>query len=261
MKPCAPGPRFNPIAAPPDIRILPDKAALAQAAAALFADLADTAVAAHGRFLVALSGGSTPQALYTLLAQPSYQASVPWSDIELYWGDERLVPPDNPGSNYFHARELLLDHVPLLPQNIHRIPGELSPTAATAAYKAILQQQAPDGRAWPAFDLVLLGLGADGHTASLFPGSPATAEPVIAVTADYEGRPAARVSLTPAVFNAAHQVLFLVSGADKAPALAAVLNGPQDPQTWPAQRIAPLQPPIWLVDQPAAAQLTSQRRA
>lgn len=256
-KPCAPGQRLNLIAAAPDIRILPDKAALAQAAAVLFADLAETAVAARGRFLVALSGGSTPQALYTLLAHSPYQHSLPWSQIELYWGDERLVPPDDPGSNYFHAHKLLIEHVPLRPHNIHRIPGELPAPDATAAYKSTLQQQAPHGRAWPTFDLVLLGLGADGHTASLFPGSPDTAEPVIAVTADYEGRPAARVSLTPPVFNAARQVLFLVTGADKAPALAAVLKGRHDPQTWPAQRITPSRPPIWLVDQAAAAQLSA----
>jgi len=228
---------------------------VAHAAAALFAAAAHTAVAERGRFLVALSGGSTPQTLFALLAQPPYQTAIPWSRTQFYWGDERLVPPDDPGSNYYHARTLLLDHVPVPANQVHRIPGELPALEAASAYASLLQRHAEPEHSWPAFDLALLGLGADGHTASLFPGSPPTADPVISVSADYDGRPAGRISLTPPVFNSAHQVAFLVCGAAKAPALTATLQGPKDPFRWPAQRISGSAPPIWIVDQAAAATL------
>lgn len=253
MKRCAPAPRVNHIT---DLSIFQDGAALALAAADLFAAAAQTAVTARGRFLVAMSGGSTPQALFALLAQSPYATAVPWAQTEVYWGDERLVPPDNSGSNYYHARRLLLDHVPIPAEQVHRVRGELPAATAVATYRAVLKQAAAPGRAWPRLDLALLGLGADGHTASLFPGSADASDPVIAVSADYQGRPAARVSLTPLVFNDARRLLFLVAGADKAPALAAVVQGPNDPRRLPAQRLA--NPPgdlIWLVDEAAAADL------
>lgn len=255
-KRCALGLSVKQMLGQANVRVVPGKEALAEEAARLFAVAAQTAVAEHGRFRVALSGGSTPQALFSLLAQAPYAEGIPWQRVDIFWGDERLVPPDDPGSNYYHARRLLLDHVPVVAANIHRIRGERAPQAAVADYEEQLQAQAGPGRAWPRFDLALLGLGADGHTASLFPGSPATEAPVITVTADYEDRPAARLSLTPPVFNDARHILFLVSGADKAAALAATLQGPYDPQQYPAQRIGTAETqPLWLVDEAAAGHL------
>lgn len=221
-----------------------------------FAAAAEQAVAQRGRFLVALSGGSTPRALFTLLARPPYATQLPWARTEIYWGDERLVPPDDPQSNYGQARRLLLDHVPVPPEQVYRMRGELPAAEAAAAYTAVLREKAAHGRAWPRLDLALMGLGADGHTASLFPGAPPAQDPVIAVTADYQGRPAARVTLTPLVFNDARLLLFLVAGADKAAAVSAVLQGPRDPINLPAQRLdnAPGET-IWLLDEDAAANL------
>lgn len=238
-----------------DLQVIPGKA-LAKAAAMRFAAAAEQAVVERGRFQVALSGGSTPRALFALLARPPYATQLPWAQTEIYWGDERLVPPDDAESNYGQARRLLLDHVPVPPEQVHRIRGELPAAEAAAAYSAVLRRNAARGRAWPRLDLALMGLGADAHTASLFPGSPPATDPVIAVTADYQGRPAARITLTPLVFNDARLLLFLVAGADKAPAVTAVLQGPPDPFNLPAQRLnnAPGDM-IWLVDEDAAANL------
>lgn len=242
----------------PDLHIFEDKDALAAAAAEVFHAAAMEAVASRGRFLVALSGGSTPQALFTLLAGSPYRERIAWPATHLFWGDERLVPADEPGSNYYHARRLLLEKVPIPTSQIHHVRGELPAPDAVEDYERQLQSVTAGDRAWPRFDLALMGLGADGHTASLFPGSNAVTEitrPVLSVTADYAGRPAQRVTLTPPVFNDAHHVLFLAAGADKATALAAVLNGPRDIQNWPAQSIQPASQNLtWFVDQ-AAAQL------
>ena len=157
------------------VRVFADAAALSEAAAVLFVQEAKTAVSAHNRFLVALSGGTTPAAMFRLLATPPLSNQVPWPQTHLFWGDERLVPPDDPGSNYGQAHELLLRHVPIPPENIHRAKGELSPAAAVADYAAQLAAMAENGRFFPRFDLAIMGLGSDGHTASLFPG-PAQAE-------------------------------------------------------------------------------------
>ena len=248
----------NPITNP-DLRIFEDKESLAAAAAGAFVAAAAEAVASRGKFLVALSGGSTPQALFLLLAQSPYLTQIAWPATHVFWGDERLVPPNDPGSNYYQAHHLLLDKVPIPPANIHRLRGELSPPDAVEDYEHQLEAMAVGGAKWPRFDLALMGMGADGHTASLFPGSSAVTEdtrPVLSVMADYDGRPAQRVTLTPPVFNDARQVLFLVSGANKAQALAAVLDGPTNIVKWPAQSIQPVsQNPIWFVDQAAAKSL------
>lgn len=243
----------------PDLQIFQGKDSLAAAAATVFSAAAAEAVASRGRFLVALSGGSTPQALFSLLARPPYQKQIAWPATHIFWGDERLVPADDPGSNYYHARHLLLEQVPIPPSQVHRVRGELSAPDAVEDYARQLETMADGGARWPNFDLALMGMGADGHTASLFPGSKAVTEktsPVLSVTADYAGRPAQRVTLTPPVFNDARQVLFLVSGADKAQALAAVLGGPLDTNNWPAQSIQPVSQNLrWFVDQDAAIQL------
>ncbi|MEZ4515055.1 MAG: 6-phosphogluconolactonase [Chloroflexota bacterium] len=239
------------------VQIFADAAALSEAAAALFVTEAQTAVSNHQRFLVTLSGGTTPAAMFRLLATPPLANQVPWPHVHLFWGDERLVPPDDPGSNYGQAHELLLRHVPIPPQNIHRAKGELSPAAAVADYKAQLAAMAENGRFFPRFDLAIMGLGSDGHTASLFPGpirEEEQTEAVMAVTAVYEDRPAHRLTLTPLLFNDAHHVLFLVAGKSKAAAVTAVLHDPHAPETWPAQRIQPTDGIVsWYLDQPVAS--------
>jgi 6-phosphogluconolactonase len=238
-----------------DVRTYPDPASLARAAAEHFVTLAAEAIAARGRVAVALSGGSTPRATYALLATEEFAAQLDWSRVHVFWGDERCVPPDHPDSNVRLARETLLDHVPLPAGNVHRIHGEVEPEAAAQAYAAELR--AFFGTQWPSFDLVLLGMGNDGHTASLFPGSAAlreTARPVVAVRAEYQDRPAHRVTLTPPAINAARQVLFLVAGAAKAETLQAVLEGPAG--RFPAQRIRPTSGRLtWQVDIEAASRL------
>jgi 6-phosphogluconolactonase len=241
---------------PTELRVVPDRVSLAEIGAEIFVAAAVQAIAARGRFLVALSGGSTPQDLFRRLTQPPFVTEVPWTAVHVFWGDERLVPPSNSGSNYYHARRQLLDHVPIPKVQVHRVRGELEADEAVADYTRILAASAESGRSWPRFDLALMGLGADGHTASLFPGAAAVAEteaPVKAVTADYEGRPAQRITLTPPVFNDGRELLFLVAGAGKASALAAVLSSRDDALTWPARAIQPQAGKlIWLADEEAA---------
>ncbi len=234
-----------------DIRIFENEKALSHAAASLFIEAAHAALQTRAAFLVALSGGGTPFGLYRLLSADPYRGQVDWPRTFVFWGDERCVPPDDPGSNYKQAHETLLRHVPIPGGNVHRIQGEQEPAQASDAYAQTLKRFAAPGLDWPRFDLVLLGLGEDGHTASLFPGSQVeAASPVLAVTADYQGRPAQRVTLTPLVFNSARQIVFLVSGASKASALEAVFRGAYQPQLLPAQRIHPTDGQIiWLVDE------------
>ena len=244
----------------PAVLIFDDLESLSRVAAERFSMLAREAVAARGRFLVALSGGSTPKKLYALLADLPYLEKVPWEQTFFFWGDERCVPPDHEGSNYYQARRSFLERVPAPAENVYRIRGELPPQEAAHEYAQRLRQCArPSGGLWPRFDLVLLGMGADGHTASLFPGPITGAEltaPALAVTAHYEGRPAHRVSLTPVVFNAARQIMFLVSGETKAAALFDALNAPDDPERVPTQRIRPLAgQTTWFVDREAAERL------
>lgn len=234
-------------------------AELAEAAAEYLVSVGEAAVAENGRCLFALSGGSTPQALFQRLSQPDYAGRDFWPACHIFWGDERLVPPDDPGSNYKLAHDLLLRHLPIPAEQIHRVRGEWAATDAAAEYVRQLRHLASPGRAWPRFDLVLLGLGRDGHTASLFPGPippEETSQPVIPVTADYDGRPAGRISLTPLVFNDARHLLFLVAGEDKAEAVTAVHHAPHAPETWPAQRIRPHNGRVvWFLDEASGAGL------
>jgi 6-phosphogluconolactonase len=240
-----------------DVRIFEDLDALSNAAAALFVESAAMAVTTRANFLVALSGGGTPQRTYQLLAASPYLEQLDWARTLVFWGDERCVPPEDLENSYRQAHDVLLGHVPIPSANIHRVRSELGPSDAALDYALVLKHFASPPFAWPRFDLVLLGMGNDGHTASLFPGSPvASATPTLAVTAHYEDRPADRVSLSPDVFNSARRVIFLVSGASKARSLAMVLNGDRDPQALPAQRIHPTDGElIWLVDRAAASQL------
>ncbi len=246
--------------APAAVLRVPDAGALARAAAEAFTAAALESVAARGRFTVALSGGSTPRALYRLLADPgeSFRARVPWERVHVFFGDERPVPPDHPDSNYRMAREALLGHVPAA--SVHRLRGEAPVAAAAAAeYQAELARffAVPEEGAPPALDLVLLGLGADGHTASLFPGSDALGERRRWVTAPFVRRLGShRLTLTLPVLDRAREALFLVAGADKAEAVARVLAPVAGEPVPPAALVRPeAGPPRWIVDVAAAARL------
>ena len=245
-----------------DIRVFPDGEKLSRAAADLLVEIAQKAVAENGRFTIALSGGGTPQRLYQLLGQQPYSEQMPWENTYLFWGDERLVSPDNAGSNYGQAHAIFIDKIPIPSENVHRAHGELDSDTAVADYKKQLQQFAPEGKAWPQFDVVLLGMGSDGHTAALFPGpitQPEQTDSVIPVVADYDGRPAQRLSLTPQVINDAVHVIFLVTGSNKAETLHHVIHGAFNPQQLPAQRIQPFNNQrIWLLDQAAAKLLSPE---
>jgi 6-phosphogluconolactonase len=232
---------------------------LARAAAALFAERASAAVSARGRFSAALSGGRTPEALYTLLAKAPFASQIPWERVYLFWGDERCVPPDHKESNYRLARERLFDHVPVPPANVHRIRGEMDPVEAAALYEGELREFfGQHGQPWPAFDAVFLGLGEDGHTASLFPGSPAIRESVRRVSAQYvDAQKGWRITLTPPAINAARLAVFVVSGKSKAAAVRDVLEGPFRPGTLPAQAVRPPHGEIrWMLDRDATQLLT-----
>ncbi len=239
------------------VDVLPDRAGLMRAAADKFIKVAGRAQAAHGRFSVALSGGSTPAALYTLLAAPDFARQVDWARVHVFWGDERCVPPDHPQSNYRMAKETLLSRVPLPAENIHRIHGENDPKQAAMAYEELLRGFLKG----ESLDLVLLGMGDNGHTASLFPGLPGVTEPVRWVLAQYvEVVSMWRVTLTPVVINAAHYVAFLVAGAEKADRLRDVLEGPAQVEVLPSQAIQPATGELWwLVDAAAAARLERHR--
>jgi 6-phosphogluconolactonase len=243
----------------PDIEVSKDASGLARAAAGQFITLAASALAARGRFAAALSGGSTPKAMFKLLATKEFSARIDWPGVHLFWGDERCVPPDHPSSNYRMTRETLLDEVPLPPANIHRIHGELEPSQGAAAYEQELRTffKAP---AVPVFDLILLGMGDNGHTASLFPGRPTVHEQVRWVVADYVAEVSMwRITFTPLVINAAANVSFLVAGPAKADMLHRVLEGPYQPDLLPAQIVKPVPGRLlWLVDSAAAVNLESK---
>jgi 6-phosphogluconolactonase len=241
----------------PSVEVLPDRTALAARAVEVFAATAARAVRETGRFTVALSGGTTPEPLYAHLASGPGAERVAWARTHVGWGDERCVPPTDPASNYRMASDALLRHVPVPVEQVHRIQGERDPGEAAAAYERELQRLFGAAQPSASFDLVLLGLGPDGHTASLFPGLAAVRERRRWVVAEHV--PAVsmwRVTLTPAAINAAAEVVFLVAGADKASALARVLSGPRDPDRWPAQVVAPARGRTrWLVDAAAACGL------
>jgi len=237
-----------------EVVALPSREAVTAASADALVTAAAQAIAARGRFLLVLSGGSTPKALFELLATPPYAGRIDWTRTHVFWGDERCVPPDDRSSNYRMAREALLDKVPISPEAIHRMRGEDPPEQAAAAYEADLR--ALFGGGAPRFDVVLLGMGDNGHTASLFPHLTAVRETSRWVVAEYVGEVKMwRITMTPPLLNAAARVLFLVVGADKAAMLKRVLEGPRDIDALPAQVIAPAGALTWLVDQSAASML------
>ena len=242
------------------IEVSRDQAALARAVAQHIVTRVTEAIAARGRCLLALAGGSTPRATYALLAGEDLHR-IEWPRLQVFWGDERCVPPDDPRSNFRMARDALLDRVPIPPGNIHRIAGELQPEQAAASYERrlrdVMGQRLGDPTAGARLDLILLGMGDDGHTASLFPGGAAVHERVRWVTAEFiEAIGAWRITLTPVVINAARHVCLIVSGAAKAERLREVLEGPLVPDRLPAQAIRPTSGrQTWFVDEAAASRL------
>jgi 6-phosphogluconolactonase len=236
---------------PGELRVCESPAELAHALASTFADAANQAIAQRGRFTVALAGGTTPKAAYHLLAQPPYSVTIPWQSVIVFFGDERCVPPDDEQSNYRAAREALLARVPIPEANVHRMRGEDDPPAAARAYREALVATLGSR---PRFDLVMLGMGEDGHTASLFPGEdPLTDDEALVRAAYAKSRQQWRLTLTPQVLNAASLVVFAVEGPAKAAALKAVREGPYDPVHYPAQIVVPSTGHLlWLADRDAA---------
>jgi 6-phosphogluconolactonase len=243
-----------------EVEIVADGSALARAAAETFAQVVERAVAERGQAFIALSGGTTPKQMGSILAREPYRSRIPWDRLHVFWGDERWVPHGSPQSNAGEARRGFLDLVPIPRANLH--PWETtadSPEDAAAAYETELRDVFGQATGIPRFDLVLLGMGDDGHTASLFPGSAALGVADRLAVAHFVPKlDASRLTLTAPVLNAGREVLFLIGGPGKADTLEAVLAGPHRPRELPAQMIRPtsLDGSLrWLVDEDAAARL------
>jgi len=248
-----------------EVAVLPDAAAVARRATEEFLKSVNEAVAQKGFFTVALAGGSTPKALYALLADdPSLRSRIPWPKLHFFFGDERHVPPDNTESNFHMANEALFSKGLVKPEQITRMRGEYADTEKAAleyeqALRAYFKLQ--DGE-YPRFDLVLLGMGDEGHCLSLFPGTQALHASHRIVVRNWVGKLfSERITLTAAAANNANRVIFLVTRSDKALALKAVLEGPYEPEQLPSQLIQPVSGNLlWLVDQAAASKLATQTR-
>jgi 6-phosphogluconolactonase len=236
--------------------VYPDRSRFIDGAADFIVDLAAQAIAERGRFTIALSGGGTPRPIYARLASADYRDRIDWDKVHLFFGDERCVPPDDTHSNFHMAREALLDHVPLLPDQIHRIQGELDPAQAALSYEQEIQRLFRTST-FPAFDLICLGLGDNGHTASLFPGTASLREKERWIVPQYvEVMASWRITFTAPLINAAHHVAFLVEGVGKTEVLWRVLDGPYQPDVLPAQMIQPVGGQLhWLIDAAAVTKL------
>lgn len=234
----------------PEIKVVPDPAALAAEGAERFVSAAGQAIAEQGKFCVALSGGRTPEAMFELLASDPYRSRVEWEKVQIFFGDERCVPPDSDQSNYHTAREALLRHVPIPGDNIYRIRGEIDPNQAAIEYGRMLKEKFGEG----GLDLAFLGMGPDGHTASLFPGTDALQETKHRAVANFVPKfNAWRVTMSAPFINRARRVVFLVAGADKAERVSEVLEGPRDTDRLPSQLIRPTDGQLtWILDAQAA---------
>jgi 6-phosphogluconolactonase len=245
------------------VQLFPTCAEIASHASHEVARIAGEAVSARGVFSIALAGGSTPKMLYALLAEhPTLRNSLPWDKIEVFFGDERHVGPGHADSNFQMATDAMLSKVPLEARQIHRIKGEYSDTAQAAAeYEDEIRRAfALEAGEFPRFDLILLGMGNEGHTLSLFPGTKALHDTQRVVTRNWVGKLyTERITLTAPAANAARNVMFMVTGSDKACALKAVLEGPHEPEQLPAQMIQPEMGALsWLVDSAAGSMLSKE---
>lgn len=241
------------------IAIYPDTDTLSREAAQYIVRLASESIVMHGRFTIALSGGSTPKKLYSLLGSEPYRSQIDWALVEIFWSDERCVPPDSEDSNYRMADETLLSKIPIAANQVHRMPADQPDRdAASQAYTLEIQRTfGTDGI--PRFDLIQLGMGPEGHTASLFPHQPSLHEqqrlvmPVIVPKP-----PPPRLTFTPPLLNAARHILFLVTGADKADAVHAILEGQYQPDEYPAQIVRPADGEVtWMLDTAVAGKMAS----
>lgn len=237
----------------PDLEIFENNADLVEAVADRFLQIGNQAVQTNGKFSTALAGGSTPLAVYQLLAE-SQAAKLDWLKVHFFWGDERCVPPDHPESNFGMAYDALLKHIRIPETNIQRMEGELDPNLAADNYEKMLRSTFEDS---PSLDLILLGMGIDGHTASLFPGTDAVNEKRRWVTAAFIPKlDTWRITLTPAILNQAKRIIFMVSGSSKASVLKKVLLGEYQPQKYPAQIIQPeIGKVTWMIDEAASKKL------
>jgi 6-phosphogluconolactonase len=240
----------------PEIKVLPDAAGIAHEAAERIVAAANRAAEDGRSFSIALSGGSTPKALFELLAGPSHKSRIEWPRVEVFFGDERTVPPDHKDSNYRMANEALLSKVPIPGDNVYRMAGELEPHEAAKQYGQMLKEKFGEG----GLDLVLLGMGDDGHTASLFPETEALNETKHRCVANFVPKLSTwRITLTAPFINRSKDVMFLVSGASKSARLQEVLEGPRDPRRLPSQLIQPTDGQLtWLIDAPAAGMIADE---
>lgn len=245
----------------PKVLIFDSPDEVAQAVAARFVELGQAAIAERGRFTVALAGGSTPKRVYELLANESYKEQLDWSKVHIFFGDERCVPPDDAESNYRMANEALLSRVSLPPENIHRMNGVGDAVANARLYEDEMRTFFNDA-AWPRFDLVLLGMGDDGHTASLFPGTEVLTEQEAWVAGLWvEKLGAYRITLTAPAINQAAHIIFLVTGENKAERLAEILKGEHEPMRLPAQLIKLINGSLrWFVDKAASTRLSLREK-
>lgn len=258
----------------PDVWIGDDAIALAREGVRRVAEAARRAIAARGRFTLVLSGGNTPRRMYRALAADEY--GIEWGRVEFFFSDERMVPPEHPDSNYGMARETLLGHIPIRPEQVHRVPTELPVTEAARAYEAVLRAVLDPKE--PHLDFVVLGMGPDGHTASIFPGSPLVTrdftssepsqvtraarsyatEPLSAAVLNAPRPPRERVTLAPYIINQARQVMVMVAGEDKVAAVSAALESDAEASEIPIRAIAPDNGLLsWLLDRKAARALTN----
>jgi len=242
------------------IAIYPDINTLSHEAAQYIVRLANEAIVTRGRFTIALSGGSTPKVLYSLLGDEPYRSQIDWVQVDIFWSDERCVPPDSEESNYHMAQQVLLSKIPIPASQVHRMPADQPDRdAASQAYTEEMQRTFGTNGI-PNFDLIQLGMGPEGHTASLFPHQPSLHEQQrLVMPVSVPKPPPQRLTFTPPLLNAARQVLFLVTGAEKADAVQAVLEGEYDPDEYPAQIVRPDNGEVvWMLDKAAAAKLKSK---
>lgn len=239
-----------------DVEIYETPAELAAGLAQFIADCAGFAITERGAFYVALAGGTTPRAAYKLLGEEPFGTEVSWNDVFIYFSDERCVPPDDEESNYNMVTTALLERIKIPPHNVHRMHGEDDPAHAAAAYERILKEDL--GKS-PRFDLIMLGMGPEGHTASLFPGDVPKDDGHTLVAAPYvEKLKTHRITFTPRLINNARKVVIATEGPGKTPTVAAVLNGPLRPDLYPVQAIHPVDGNLkWMLDATAASELTT----
>ena len=240
------------------IAIYPDIDTISQQAAVYVARIAREAIVTRGRFTIALSGGNTPKKLYSLLAAEPYSSQIDWQLVDIFWSDERCVPPDDPESNYNMAHEVMLSRLSIPVAQVHRIPADRENRDAASLDYTRDMQRVFSTNGIPEFDLIQLGMGPEGHTASLFPHQPSLHEKQrLVMPVSVPKPPPDRLTFTPPILNAARNILFLATGADKADALHAVIEGPANSDEYPAQVVRPPNGEVtWMVDSAIAQKLS-----